>query len=62
MTDTYTITIPEITSVTLSPPTVDMLGKYTVTVTAWEKTVTLDPVWPYSGQIYSGQNTIYAGG
>lgn len=62
MADSYTITVPQIDFAAISPTEVDELGSYTVTATISEKTIVLHPVFPYSGQIYSGQNIIYLGG
>lgn len=55
MDGSITITLPRITDARLTPLTVNTGQQYLVSVTVEEITVILEPVYPYSGQIYSGQ-------
>lgn len=55
MAQEYIISYPVITGITLSANPVKTGVKYTITVTAIEETRVLEPVWPYSNDVYSGE-------
>ncbi|MBU5627701.1 hypothetical protein KQI82_12355 [Oscillibacter sp. MSJ-2] len=51
----YTIQIPEITSadIVANPVSINISVKLSVSVI--EKTITLEPMWYYSGELYGGE-------
>lgn len=51
----YTAQIPVIVSASFVPNPADMNTQTALSVQVTEETVTLSPVWEYSGQIYSGE-------
>lgn len=55
MADQYSIMIPEITDASFSVNPADMNSKTSLSVTVIEKTIILEPVFSYSGEIYSGE-------
>lgn len=50
-----TITVPEITAVTLSPNPVSTQALLKLSVTVTEVKKILYPEWSYSGELYSGE-------
>lgn len=50
-----TLTITQITAVTLSPNPVSINAAFRAAVTVSEKTITLQPEPVYSGEYYSGE-------
>lgn len=51
----YTVLIPKITAALFSPNPVDMNTTTKLTATVTEETVTLEPYYYYSAEIYAGE-------
>ena len=51
----YTAQIPDIESASISPNPVNMNGKFLISVLVSEITVTLEPYYYYSGDLYAGE-------
>lgn len=51
----YEIEIPQVESARLSPNPVDFNTKFLISVEVIEKTITLEPQYYYSGEIYAGE-------
>lgn len=51
----YQVQVPRIDSATISPNPVDFNTKFILSVIVSEETVTLEPYYYYSGDIYSGE-------
>lgn len=55
MSDTITITLPEITAVNLTPNPVNAQALFTISVAVTEISKILYPEWSYSGELYAGE-------
>ena len=55
MADTITTLIPQITAATITPNPVGTGASFKLSVAVTDKQVELDPVWYFSGEIYSGE-------
>lgn len=51
----YSVTIPKITGALFSPNPADMNTTTKLAVTVTEETVTLEPYYYYSAEIYAGE-------
>lgn len=52
---TITITIPEITAVSMSPNPIETQALLKISVNVSEVQKILYPEWPYSGELYAGE-------
>ena len=51
----YTAQIPRVDSATITPNPVDFNTQFMISVSVIEETVTLEPYYYYSGEIYAGE-------
>ena len=51
----YTAQIPRVDSAAITPNPVDFNTKFVLSVSVSEETVTLEPYYYYSGEIYAGE-------
>lgn len=51
----YQVQVPRIDSASISPNPVDFNAKFAISVTVSEETITLEPYYYYSGDIYVGE-------
>lgn len=51
----YQVQIPRIDSVSITPNPVDFNTKFLLSVSVSEETITLEPYYYYSGDIYAGE-------
>lgn len=51
----YTAQIPRVDSAVITPNPVDFNTKFVLSVSVSEETVTLEPYYYYSGEIYAGE-------
>jgi hypothetical protein len=55
MAETYQVLIPDISAASFSINPVSINGKTVLSVTVIERTITVEPDFYYSGDIYSGE-------
>ena len=53
--DTITILVPSVTAFELAPNPADFNAALAVRLTVTEVSVTLEPIWFFCGEIYSGE-------
>lgn len=51
----YQVQIPRVDSATISPNPVDFNTKFLLSVSVSEETITLEPYYYYSGDLYAGE-------
>ena len=51
----FQATIPSIGAIAISPDIIAISQQITISVPVTEITTTVDYVWPYSGEMYSGE-------
>ena len=51
----YQIQVPRINAAVITPNPVDFNTQFLISVTASEETVTLEPQYFYSGELYAGE-------
>lgn len=51
----YQVQIPRIDSVSITPNPVDFNTKFLLSVAVSEETITLEPYYYYSGDLYAGE-------
>lgn len=51
----YTAQVPRVSSASITPSPVDFNTKFLLSVSVVEDTITLEPYFYYSGEIYAGE-------
>ena len=51
----YQVQVPRIDSASITPNPVDFNAKFLISVTVSEETITLEPYYYYSGDLYAGE-------
>lgn len=51
----YQVQVPRIDSVSITPNPVDFNAKFLLSVSVSEETITLEPYYYYSGDLYAGE-------
>ena len=55
MADTVSVSVPDITAATITQNPVNVRATFKISVTVAEKTIELDPVWYFAGDLYAGE-------